>query len=195
MKALKAMKFTASPQQRRWMVLGSALAIVVAAGLWPVPQEEEPARPAQSVARGQAPGNAGAPAAQPGQPEQRGQEAPASASPAAAPAPGTLPGTPSTPPDIFAARTWEPPPPPPDLTPPPPPKAPPLPFRFIGRISEPGKRPAFLLAQGEEVLTVRVGDVIDRDWRLEKFTGGKLKFRYRPLNLLSNLPIGDGDEP
>lgn len=184
MKALKGMKFTAGSKQRRWLILGSALAIVVVAALWPMPEENEPARQTPPPrTQGAAPAPAPAPAdAGAGAPGQAGQ--------------ATAGATPTAPvPDIFAARTWEPPPPPPDLSPPPPPQAPPLPFRFIGRITEPGKKPAFLLARGEEVLTVKVGDVIDRVWRLEKFTGGKLKFRYRPLNLLSTLPIGDGDEP
>lgn len=194
MKALKKMKFKASPKQRRWLILGSALAIVVVAALWPMPEEKQPTRqapppgaraPAPGVTPGPAPANAGAPppgeAGQPGLADQAGA---AATTAAAAPVP-----------DIFGPRTWEPPPPPPDLSPPPPPEAPPLPFRFIGRITEPGKKPAFLLARGDEVLTVKVGDVIDRVWRLEKFTDGKLKFRYRPLNLLSILPIGDGGEP
>lgn len=186
MKALKGMKFTAGSKQRRWLILGSALAIVVVAALWPVPEENEPARQA-SPPRAQGAAPVAAPAAAP-TPADVGAGAPGQAGATAATATAQIP-------DIFAARTWEPPPPPPDLSPPPPPQTPPLPFRFIGRITEPGKKPAFLLARGEEVLTVKVGDVIDRVWRLEKFTGGKLKFRYRPLNLLSTLPIGDGDEP
>lgn len=92
--------------------------------------------------------------------------------------------------DIFAARTWEPPPPPLAAAAAQVPQAPPLPFRFMGRISEPGKAPVFLLVQGERVLPVTPGQRIGAAYRLEKFEGGKLYFRYRPMNLVQTLPVG-----
>jgi hypothetical protein len=89
--------------------------------------------------------------------------------------------------DIFAVRTWEPPPPPPvDTTP----QAPPLPFKFIGRIVEPGKGTAFTLTQGERVLVVSVGDSIGKDYRVEKYEHGQLLIRYRPMNIRQTLAIG-----
>jgi hypothetical protein len=91
--------------------------------------------------------------------------------------------------DIFAVRTWEPPPPPLAAFVPPP-QAPPLPFRFMGRIAEPGTAPEFLLLQGDRVLRVKAGERVGGDYRLEKFEGGKLYFRYRPLNVEQTLPVG-----
>ncbi|OHC71260.1 MAG: hypothetical protein A2045_01940 [Rhodocyclales bacterium GWA2_65_20] len=92
--------------------------------------------------------------------------------------------------DIFAVKTWEPPPPPVDTTPPPP-QAPPLPFSFLGRIAEPGKKIAFMLSDGTRVLVVRVGDSIGENYRLEKYENGQLLFRYRPMNVSQALAIGD----
>lgn len=97
--------------------------------------------------------------------------------------------------DIFATRTWQPPAPPPspDTTPapPPPPQAPPLPFRFIGRVAEPGKATVFLLAEGDRVFDARIGDRIGSQYRVEKLEAGQLVFRYRPMNLRQSLAIGE----
>lgn len=89
--------------------------------------------------------------------------------------------------DVFAVRTWEPPPPPVDTTPQPPP----LPFKFLGRIAAPGKGIAFMLAQGERVLVVSVGDSIGSDYQVEKYEKGQLLFRYRPMNISQTLAVGD----
>lgn len=91
--------------------------------------------------------------------------------------------------DIFAVRTWEPPPPPPDLSPPPPPLPPPLPFRFIGRVDEPGKKMAFMLAEGERIFVVSVGDSIGSAYRVESFENGQLFLRYRPMNVRQALDV------
>jgi hypothetical protein len=92
--------------------------------------------------------------------------------------------------DIFAVHTWEPPPPPVAAAAPAVAQAPPLPFRFMGRIAEPGKAPVFLLVQGDRVLPVKAGERIGAAYRLEKFEGGKLFFRYQPMNLVQTLPVG-----
>jgi hypothetical protein len=93
--------------------------------------------------------------------------------------------------DIFAPRTWQPPPPPPVEAAAQPPQAPPLPFRLIGRFVEPGKAPLFLLAEGERVIAVRVGDRIGDSYRVEKIEKGQLEFRYRPMNMLQALAVGE----
>lgn len=177
---------SAAPEPPRGKNEAPAPALELARSMTP-PPESVPPVPGTAPTAAPAAAPTAAPAA--GQAGEPGQTAPGAALPPAGP--GTAP-----PADIFAVRTWEPPPPPPAAAlPPPPPQAPPLPFRFIGRIAEPGKKPAFLLAHNEGVLMVSVGDVIDGVWRLEKFSGGELKFRYRPLKLLRTLPIGDGGTP
>jgi hypothetical protein len=108
---------------------------------------------------------------------------------------GSLPATPEPAdvPDIFAVRTWEPPKPPPAKPlPPPPPQAPPLPFRFVGRIDDPDRKPAFLLSAGNRVLSVTVGEEVDDIYRIEKYANGQLTFRYRPLDITQTLSVGTG---
>lgn len=97
--------------------------------------------------------------------------------------------------DIFAVRTWEPlPPPAPPVetipVPPPRPQAPALPFRFLGKISEPGEQLVFLLAHGERVISVSVGDAIGKNYLVEKHEGDKLYFMYKPLKVRQSISVG-----
>lgn len=93
--------------------------------------------------------------------------------------------------DVFAVRTWEPPKPVVARPmPPPPPQAPPLPFRFLGRIADPDKGTAFLLIHGEQILSVGVGDRIDDIYRVDKLEGGQLYFLYQPLKIRQSLAVG-----
>ena len=110
--------------------------------------------------------------------------APAGAPPVAEAAPAPAEGVT----DIFAVRNWA---PPPLDAKPPVPQAPPLPFTFLGRIAEPAKAPVFMLAAGERVLAVSVGDSIGADYRLEKYENGQLQFLYRPMNVRQSLPAGN----
>jgi hypothetical protein len=99
--------------------------------------------------------------------------------------------------DPFAPRTWEPPPviaTPVAPLPPPPPQAPPLPFRFFGRIVDPGQPPSFVLTRGTELITVRVGDRIEPSYRVDKFDGTMLHLVYLPLNIHQTLFIGNANE-
>lgn len=93
--------------------------------------------------------------------------------------------------DIFAVRSWEPPPVAAEIAVETAPQAPPLPFRFLGRIVEADRRPAYLLADGARVVVARVGDPIGADYRVEKYQNGQLLFRYRPMNLRQALDVGE----
>ena len=98
--------------------------------------------------------------------------------------------TPSGPVNLFGIRTWEPPPPPPPKPePPPPPQAPPLPFKFIGRITGDGKAADFMLTRDDRVISAHVGDVIDDQYLFEKAENGQLVFLYRPLNQRQTLAV------
>lgn len=91
--------------------------------------------------------------------------------------------------DIFAVRSWEPPPVVSAEATPAPPKAPPLPFRYLGRIVAADRGPAYLLAHGSSVVVVVVGDLVGKDYRVEKYESGRLVFRYRPMNLRQTLDL------
>lgn len=93
--------------------------------------------------------------------------------------------------DIFAVRSWEPPPVAAEMVVAEAPQAPPLPFRFLGRIVEADRRPAYLLADESRVVVVRVGDLIGKNYRVEKYENGRLLFRYRPMNLRQALDVGE----
>lgn len=93
--------------------------------------------------------------------------------------------------DIFAVRSWEPPPVVAEPAAPAAPEAPPLPFRFLGRIVEAERGPAYLLADGARVVVVGVGDSIGKNYRVEKYQNGQLLFRYRPMNLRQTLDVGE----
>lgn len=112
------------------------------------------------------------------------------APPVAASGPGVIESR-----DIFAVQTWEPPAPevvPVDTPPPPPPppEAPPLPFRFVGKLIEPGKAPVFFLARGEKVIAVQPGQRIDAEYQVGQYRDGTLQFMYLPMKIRQSLAIG-----
>lgn len=166
------MKRPALEKYRIWLA-AAVLAVALLAGWWAnrTTEPEAPPLPATS------PSPAGTPPAKPARPlppAQKAEEAPA--------APEKIV-------DIFAVRTWEP-PPPPLAAATQQQQAPPLPFRFMGRIAEPGQPQVFLLVQGDRVLPVKLGDRIGGAYRLEKSEGGQLFFRYRPMNVVQTLSVG-----
>lgn len=94
------------------------------------------------------------------------------------------------PPNPFAVRTWEPPRPVVQVAVPPPPQAPPLPYRFLGRVSDPERGNAFLLTAGDRVLSVKAGDVLDGQYLVEEYRDGQLHFLYQPMNIRQTLFVG-----
>ncbi|MBA2961848.1 MULTISPECIES: secretion system X translation initiation factor [Ramlibacter] len=101
--------------------------------------------------------------------------------------------------ELFAVKSWQPPPPPPPpvtvatapAAPPPPaaPAAPPLPFRFLGRLEQDASRKVFL-QRGERVYAVAAGDVIDGQYRVDSIDAAQLRLTYLPLNIAQTLGIG-----
>lgn len=97
--------------------------------------------------------------------------------------------------DLFAPRTWEPPPPVVAMPiAPAPPQAPPLPFKFFGRIVDAGQAPSFILTRGTEMITVKVGDRIEPAYRVDKFDGTQLHLLYLPLNIRQTIFVGNANE-
>jgi hypothetical protein len=71
----------------------------------------------------------------------------------------------------------------------PPPQAPPLPFAYIGRLSEDRDTTVFL-AMGERNLVLKPGDVIDNTYKLEEVSESAVVLTYLPLSQRQTLSIG-----
>lgn len=69
---------------------------------------------------------------------------------------------------------------PPKALPPPPPQAPPLPFRYLGKMIEDGRTTAFIVS-GERNLIVREGDTLQDVYRVERIEEQSMTFTYLPL--------------
>ncbi|MHC8321046.1 hypothetical protein ACYZT4_10160 [Pseudomonas sp. GB2N2] len=69
------------------------------------------------------------------------------------------------------------------------PSAPPMPFQFVGRLSDHSDLQVFLQS-GEKIYVVRKGDVIDETWRIEGISDVELSFVYLPLHVSQTLSVG-----
>jgi hypothetical protein len=186
---------------KRQLTLGAALALTLAATLWLAASDEaDNHSAAQPVA-----GNSRAPVLAAG----TGSSARSSTSTtnaaaqaeakadAAAPldwAPVARPAWAQLPADDAQFAAWSPPPPPPAppfVAPPPPPpaapQAPPFPYQLIGRLVE-GDQAQILLAGPSSTLAVRVGDVVDGQWRVDQINERGLNLTWLPAKL--NQTIG-----
>lgn len=109
--------------------------------------------------------------------------------------------------DIFAPTSWEPkrppvslssspfgsgqvakPAPAPVLAPPSPPVAPPLQFKYVGRITE-GKITSVFLSLAENNYIAKVGERIEAKYRVDRITDDAIEFTYLPLGAKQTLPI------
>ncbi|AYF89985.1 secretion system X translation initiation factor [Pseudomonas sp. DY-1] len=97
--------------------------------------------------------------------------------------------------DLFAVQSWYVAPPPPpamaSVAPPPPPKptAPPLPFKFIGKMDDRQQMQVFLM-RGEQVLVVREGDLIDKTYKVQRIDPERMTLVYLPLDIAQTLVVG-----
>jgi hypothetical protein len=72
--------------------------------------------------------------------------------------------------------------------PPEPPRAPPLPFKELGRYEEAGQTVVFLQF-GEQNLVVRSGETIADNYKVEGIDGTSMTLRYLPLNQVQTLEL------
>jgi hypothetical protein len=94
--------------------------------------------------------------------------------------------------DLMPAHSWQPPPPPVAAAPPaPPPSAPPLPFRYLGRLEE-GAQVAVFLAEGTQTRVVRQGDRLAQ-YRIDEITPQGMRLTYLPLNETQRLLFGSAN--
>lgn len=90
--------------------------------------------------------------------------------------------------NMFPSRNWQ--PPPPKVTAkPPPPMAPPLPFTAFGQMVEDGRATVFLNG-ADRSYAVKVGDVINKAYRVDTISDGVVVLTYLPLNQQQTLRTG-----
>lgn len=88
--------------------------------------------------------------------------------------------------DLFAVRSWQPPPAAaPPAEPVAAPRAPPLPFRYAGRMEEDGQVVAFV-SEGSTTKVLRQGDTFS-NYRVEEITAQGMRLVYLPLNETQRL--------
>ncbi len=93
--------------------------------------------------------------------------------------------------DVFAPQSWV--PPPPKVTPvvsrPADPVLPALPFRYVGQLEESDGKAVIYLARGDEVYTVRPGDVLETQYRVDAVDAAQITLTYLPMNRQQMLAI------
>lgn len=88
----------------------------------------------------------------------------------------------------FASSSWLPPPPPPVEVPaapaarPAPPTAPALPFVYLGGLDANTSKPQVFLSNGDQLLIVSSGQVIDGQYRVDSISDTGVVLTYLPLN-------------
>jgi hypothetical protein len=87
----------------------------------------------------------------------------------------------------FAASSWLPPPPPPvevpaAAVPVAPPTAPPIPFTYLGELDAKTGKPQVFLSNGDRLLIVSPGEVVDGQYRVDAISETDVVLTYLPLN-------------
>jgi hypothetical protein len=164
-------------KRTRAIVLGGALLVTVVASVWPRAQESAAPEVVTPVAK---------PAA-------------SSREPSVPPPPSELPWLASrsarlqTAPevrDLFGAKTWEAPPPAVARkpAPPPPPMAPPFPYIVSGSIADTSGVLVVFTGQ-QQSFVVRVGEVLERTYRVDAVDAQAVTLTYLPLGLTQRVPL------
>lgn len=71
------------------------------------------------------------------------------------------------------------------------PSAPPLPFRYMGKVRYGDQHWRYFLVHGNRVLTVKDGDIVDNTYQIEGVVDNRLMITYLPLALKQSLTIGE----
>ena len=90
--------------------------------------------------------------------------------------------------DPFAPRSFAPPPQAARAVAPAAPSAPPLPFTYIGRLTQDGKTEVFVL-RGDELISIAAGQKIDAQYRVDSISDARIAFTYLPLKSRQTLEL------
>ena len=93
--------------------------------------------------------------------------------------------------DPFQTMAWYV-PPRPQAAKPPRPQAPPVPYRYFGKMME-GDVPQAFLRQGDRVVVVKVGDVLANNYRVENIAPEIVSLTYLPLGTRQTVLFGEGE--
>jgi hypothetical protein len=88
--------------------------------------------------------------------------------------------------ELFGSHTWQ--PPAPKVAAPATPVAPPMPYRFAGKLLQDGKLQVFL-AKGDEVVSAREGETLDGMYRVESIDDARITLLYLPLKHKESIPV------
>jgi len=83
--------------------------------------------------------------------------------------------------DLFRSKSWYIPPPPPPPAPPPKPVAPPLPFTFLGKSTQPDGSQTLFISDQTKVFLIHGGETLDNNYHVDGIEDGKLVITYLPL--------------
>jgi hypothetical protein len=93
---------------------------------------------------------------------------------------------------LFEARRVQPAPPPVALVvaaAPPPPTAPAFPYSYFGGMTDGDQRIGFF-QRGDRVVTVRAGDTVDGNFRIDQINASHMTYTYLPLATPATLALG-----
>ncbi|PZP33418.1 MAG: hypothetical protein DI603_08600 [Roseateles depolymerans] len=161
--------------------LGAALLATLAATAWVAQQPDEEGTPVAAPVRRPAPAAYTAAAGASSAPPAPAASRAAWAEPEAAQLAAWMPPPPPPPPPA---------PPPAPPAPPPPPVAPPLPYQMIGRLveGEGAKAVEVALLNGpNRSLSVRAGDTLDGQWRVDQVSATGVRLTWLPARLPQTL--------
>jgi hypothetical protein len=70
----------------------------------------------------------------------------------------------------------------------PPPTAPPLPFQYIGKLTQDGKTEVYV-TYGPELISVARGQRVGAEYRVDQVSESRIEFTYLPLNMQQALDL------
>ena len=90
--------------------------------------------------------------------------------------------------ELFGSQSWRPPVPRVESAPPPAPVAPPLPYKYAGKLVQGGQF-SILLSKGDAVFPVKEGETLDGAYRVEAVSETQVTLIYLPLKHRETVPI------
>lgn len=94
--------------------------------------------------------------------------------------------------DPFAPRSFAPPPAPRAEAQAAPRSAPPVPFRYVGKLVANGKTEIFLM-RGEELISIAAGQDIDGEYRVDAITEERIALTYLPLKARQSIELAEAN--